>query len=588
MIINKFGKTFKVKQWSGEKLKSFSSIDTEGELIKSPDHTPRLVVTTAYDGGDTIYIVTNSKVKEFLTLNHNSTMFLHNFPFDENALTTLCGYEWWNKIEQDKIFDTILLYRLYYIATKGFVPEKYSLDRVFKELFNYELPKDDDIRLTFGQFLREDGSVDYKALSKSKAHIEYACLDPVATYMIGMSLLKKIKLLQTSTNLAHRIHLMGACALASTNRNGIEVDLEYTSKLRESILTPLNQQLDIMATYGYVKGQKGNTKVYEDICDSVGVIVPKSPKAGKYSQAEEHLEKYKHIPFIKAFLGYKEHEKAASFLNLLTESRVYPWYDSLKITGRSSCSKPNMQNPPRVGGIRECFIPKEGHVFCDVDYGSIEMFTMADILKKKYGQSNMYDVLQSGQDPHCYVATLIYNIPYKEIYQKAVVEKIQPYKDWRQASKIANYGFLANMSEETFIEYAKQFGVEFTYEKAKKIKAGWKKAYPEIVDHWKDAYRNNTFISTTGFIRANCISTEWLNTHFQGRAAEGAKIALYLAYKEGLKIVSFVHDQIIIESKKEVAKEELKLLQQCMIEGMKMVCPMNIQAEGEIKERYSK
>ena len=201
MIIRKFGRQFVVKQYKGENLGKSFSLDCETELVKSPDHIPRLVVSTAYNGGNTAYIILNKDILSLLKSHSDSTIIFHNFFFDMNVISNHCGFIWFNMIESGKIIDTALLFKLNMIATRGYCPEKSSLDYVTKHLLKDVLPKDDSIRLTFGQYLDDSGKVDYKAISK--AHYIYAILDPIATFLIYEKLLSSIKLLPTTTLLAH-------------------------------------------------------------------------------------------------------------------------------------------------------------------------------------------------------------------------------------------------------------------------------------------------------------------------------------------------------------------------------------------------
>ncbi len=576
MKVTKFGRTLTIKQWKGEKLKEVIGVDTETELIKEPSHVPKLVLTTAYDGGKNCYIIRNQDVKEFLTMHQEHTLVFHNAPFDLNVLTKQVNFEFWDMIESGKIIDTMLLFQLVAIATRGYTHKRSSLDYVVSNLLNNTLPKDKDIRLTFGQYIKytkEDGSISYSSVSK--AHIVYACLDPVATLLCYNTLKTTIKHLNTETNLAHTIHLMGHIALDAITRRGIEVDLEYANNLRDELQAEMEVEANILASYGWTRGKKGVQESYNKIIDFLELDLP-TTKHG-YSMASEHLETYNDHPFVQSLLRYLELEHHKGFLNEMTTSRIHPRYETIKNTGRTSAFKPNIQNPPRKGGIREAMIPKEGHAFIDVDYNSIEMYTVAYHMKTKYGKSVMYDVLQEGRDPHLFVASIIYDKPESEIT-----------KNQRQAAKIANYGFLANMSPETFVDYAGSFGAEFTLDQAKKIKKSWTDAYPEIRSFWKSGYKAQGFYkSKTGFIRVNCSYTAWLNNHFQGPAAEGAKIAMYFAHKSGFKLVAFVHDSLVAEEPKEGLEAKLELLRATMIEGMKKICPMNIKAEGMIKMRYS-
>ena len=61
------------------------------------------------------------------------------------------------------------------------------------------------------------------------------------------------------------------------------------------------------------------------------------------------------------------------------------------------------------------------------------------------------------------------------------------------------------------------------------------------------------------------------NTSVQGSAADGAKIALWLIYERGLKIVNFIHDEIIVESPLDKVAEHEKIMKELMVSGMRQV-----------------
>ena len=534
----------------------------------------RLVITTCYDGSGTCYIIKNKDVLNFLETHKNHTLVLHNFSFDARVFTQHCGFEWWEMIESGKILDTALLFKLVSIATRGFTPARSSLDFVVGNLLKDVLPKDNSIRLTFGQYLNEDGTVRYKDITKG--HYVYALLDPIATYLVWENLASTIKTLPTSTNLAHTIHLMGDIALDDIERRGIAIDLEYTNNLREGFRKEMDYEAEIVASFGWVRGVKGNQESYNEICKFLELDLPMTDNG--YSMKTEDLECYSHLPFVQSIMHYLETEKKYNYLSDLTTERVHPYYDSIKNTARTSCRKPNIQNPPVKGGIRECFVPKEGKIFANADYSAIEMFTAAICMKEKGWGQTMHDVLNAGLDPHKFAAASI---------NKCTEEEVS--KDQRQQAKPANYGFLANMSAETFIPYAAGYGLDLSLEESNKIKKGWANAFPEVKQFWKAPYKaGGMFIARSGFIRAHCTYTAWLNTHFQGRAAEGAKVALYLCYKGGLDVVLFCHDEIVIEADLENPEPEKKLLEKYMEDGMKMICDMNIVVKATLMTRHGK
>jgi len=580
MIINKWNKSIEVVWWSGENLGEIVALDTETELIQDEATIPKLVISTAYAGSKG-YCIKNEDIERFLLTHKSETLVLANFPFDQAVLENHCSnFTFHKQIVSGKIHDTNILYRLYHLATRGQVPFKYSLDKQFMEFFKAELPKDDAIRLTFGQY-RKDGVVDYKSISD--AHIEYAVLDPVATFMCYKWLRNKILSLPTNTLLSHKIQLMGDIALAKARRNGIGVDLPYTEKLRNGLLSDMDKNQEVLSTYGYVRGQKGNTKAYNKIIDLLELDIPKSEKTNVYSMKEEELTSHRKIPFIKNMLAFLSLEKKASFLNLLTSERVHPKYNSIINTARTSCSSPNIQNPPRQGGVRECFVPKAGHIFIDVDYDVAELCAMAQINYKLFGYSKMKDIINSGQDVHKAFATDIFDCDISEVT-----------KDQRQFAKVPNFGFVANMSAETFVEYAYSMaGLEISVARAKELKNKWKAFFPEMEEYWKRGYGKSLVKTDTGFLRANCSYTAFLNTPMQYRVAAGAKIAGYNLCEAGYKISYFIHDQYGIEYPKTggplTPEEALEDVKKIMKESMEIIIPdVKIGTDGKLLERFQK
>lgn len=78
----------------------------------------------------------------------------------------------------------------------------------------------------------------------------------------------------------------------------------------------------------------------------------------------------------------------------------------------------------------------------------------------------------------------------------------------------------------------------------------------------------------SGRVRANATYSARHNTVFQGLAADGAKLALWLLWRAGYRIVNFVHDQMLIEVPVgSDLKSHAEKIRELMIEGMKAVVP---------------
>jgi DNA polymerase-1 len=572
--ISKFGKSFQVKQWKGEALEKVVSLDTETRLIEHPGDIPDLVITTAHDGSDTVYWVKNEDVKAFLESLSKNTLVFHSAQFDVPVLEK-SGFNFHEYLMKNQVFDTAILYRLISIGTTGMEPKKWALDHLIKEFTGEELEKDDTIRLTFGQYLNPDKSVNYARMSEP--HLKYACLDVVATRLIYEILMKKMSVLPTTTNCSHLIQLLGDIALAQVTRNGIGVDMEYTNKIRDEFKGHMERTQEILATYGLVRGQKGFNKVYEGMVKFLGLDLPLT-EDGRVSSSVHDLEKYKHIPFVSAYCEFKSFEKQQNFLNLLTSDRVHPRYNTIKNTLRTSCTSPNIQQMPRIGGIRECFTAKPGFVFLDLDYSAIELCAIASLNLNLFGHSVMARLINEGKDLHIYAASKIYKIPEDQVT-----------KHQRQLAKALNFGLVANMSGETFVGQAANYGVTVTPEESEVLKAQWAEVFPEMKKYWKRGFGKSTIITRTGFVVANCRYTQYLNYQMQSLVAEGAKLMLYSLYRSPFKVVAFVHDQVLIEIEEEKASVYLPEVTQIMVEAMeKVILGVKVRVDGEIKKKFTK
>ena len=117
-------------------------------------------------------------------------------------------------------------------------------------------------------------------------------------------------------------------------------------------------------------------------------------------QKEDHWKPYaSDFPFVDRWLKLQRTGKVRQFTAGNGADRVHPNYNVLVRTGRTSASKPNLQQVPREGGVRECYVPTDEYLFLILDYSFIELVTLSAICLQRYGQSRMAEVIREGQDP---------------------------------------------------------------------------------------------------------------------------------------------------------------------------------------------
>ena len=562
------GIEYDIQIWQGEELNHILAIDTETMVVPFTE-TPDLITFQVFDG-ESLFYVRSEQVEEFMVKNSHKKLVFANAPFDIDVIEKHTNWKCNNQVEKDLIYDVLIMYRLYCLATDGFVPRRYSLSEVTSKLFQIELEKDVEVRENFEYFK------DKKIEEISPIFLEYGAKDVIATFNAFVRLSSLIKATNTTNFLSHQIQLAGNLALNRTYKNGIGFDEKRAKLFLEQQYSKMDKCLRKLATYGWVRGEKGNQKRYNGVMEYLGLqAIPKTP-TGDYSMREEDLKPFKHEPFIKTYLQYKSLEKSTHFVRDLEGTRVHPRYDLLKNTGRTGCARPNFQQLPRDGEIRSMFKAEEGNTFLITDYSAIELSTLAQVLYDEFGESVMRDKINAGLDLHRYYASVLFGV------EESQVEKWQ-----RQAAKAANFGFPGGLGIDTFIEFSKGYGLDISRDEASNMKKVWFDAFPEM-KKYLDGEKGYVW-TRTGRLRNNTTFCAEKNTPFQGLAADGAKLALYNLMDSGFKIVGFVHDEIITEVPENQVKELTEKQEKIMIDSMKVVVPdVKVGVETTVSERYCK
>ncbi|MFA7158876.1 MAG: DNA polymerase, partial [Kiritimatiellia bacterium] len=328
-------------------------------------------------------------------------------------------------------------------------------------------------------------------------YLQYAALDAVATYLSGGKIIKLcrdvtelyplhalgingthgIMALKDWGLLSHNIQLRGDIALHWIERFGINVDQAQVKILDKELNAEIEAANAIMARYGFVPGKKGNQGEYNRIITEAekrhGVTVPTTAKVCNKSQAADDLIPLADDEFVAAFLKYKENNKLRStFIKRLQEggNRIYPHYNLLTNTGRTSCSGPNVQQLPRENHIRECIVPAPGHIFLACDYSGIELCTLAQLTWSRFGQSRMRELINQGVDLHRFTAS--------QILKKNEVEVTS---EERRKAKAANFGVGGGMGAKGLVAYAwTTFGVKMTVLEGEQWREHWLNLFPEM------------------------------------------------------------------------------------------------------------
>lgn len=262
-------------------------------------------------------------------------------------------------------------------------------------------------------------------------------------------------------------------------------------------------------------------------------------------------------PVIPEIQELKNYNKALTFLNDWEErnidGRLYPTFNlHTTVTGRTSCTKPNVQQVPRLKALKRLFSAPEGSEFVQIDYSQVELriaAIVADI-------SEMKRAYRNGEDIHTKTG--------KKIAGKETITKEE-----RSHAKPVNFGFLYNMSYKTFPSYAKMnYGVVVSVQQAHAFHAEYFSMYPEllpfyamtkmelasrgeVVNMFGRVYKVGSLALSFYKDRA-AYERRAINNQVQSAASDIALMAICEIHKQyyrhpEVKIVGTVHDSILFE-----------------------------------------
>lgn len=465
--------------------------------------------------------------------------------------------------EEDAVFDAGLA--AYLLQPNQ---SEYEYDTLAKVYLDVTLPSEKEVlgKEKLGYFSFEDEKVQ-----------KWMAYQAIVPYKIKSVLREKLKKTGMES-LYDEMELPCLYALYEMEKNGIRVDGEalhqYGKKLRTRI-EELTAEIHAMA--GEEFNINSPKKLGEILFEKLGLKNGKKTKTG-YSTSAEVLEKLKNAhPIIPKILEYRQLTKLNSTYAeglagyIRADGRIHgKFHQTVTVTGRISSADPNLQNIPTrmpLGReIRKVFIPEEGSVFVDADYSQIELRVLAHMS----GDAALIAAYQADEDIHAITASQVFDVPLDQVDSTL-----------RRKAKAVNFGIVYGISSfglgqdldisrkeaEGYIE--KYFA---TYGKVKKF------LDRTVEDAKKNGYTVTMFgrrrpipeLASSNFMTRSFGERAAMNAPVQGTAADIIKIAMVRVNrrlkKEHLqsKLVLQIHDELIIETK----KEELEIVQKLLVEEM--------------------
>ncbi len=479
--------------------------------------------------------------------------------------------------EEDAVFDAGLA--AYLLQPNQ---SEYEYDTLAKVYLDVTLPSEKEMlgKEKLGYFSFEDERVQ-----------KWMAYQAIVPYKIKSVLREKLK--ETGMeSLYDEMELPCLYALYEMEKNGIRVDGEALNQYGKKLRTRIEElTAEIHAMAGEEFNINSPKKLGEILFEKLGLKNGKKTKTG-YSTSAEVLEKLKNAhPIIPKILEYRQLTKLNSTYAeglagyIRADGRIHgKFHQTVTVTGRISSADPNLQNIPTrmpLGReIRKVFIPEEGSVFVDADYSQIELRVLAHMS----GDAALIAAYQADEDIHAITASQVFDVPLDQVDSTL-----------RRKAKAVNFGIVYGISS---------FGLGQDLDISRKEAEGYIEKYfatygkvKEFLDRTVEDAKKNGYtvtmfgrrrpipeLASSNFMTRSFGERAAMNAPVQGTAADIIKIAMVRVNRrlkeEHLqsKLVLQIHDELIIETKKEEVEIVQKILVQEMMHAADLAVPLLVDA----------
>lgn len=352
---------------------------------------------------------------------------------------------------------------------------------------------------------------------------------------------------------------------------GVRIDVPYLRQLKidlEAQQAPI--KVAIISELGDI-----NLNSPKQLLEALHAKGIKPELKGKASTDKRALDRFRETSVVSALLRYSE-------LDTLLSSFVYPYLErNTEVvhpqfnqcgtrTGRPSCSNPNLLQIPRrtENGklVRRMFVPREGMLMGDCDFGQIEPRVLAHLSK----DPAMLSMFNSGTDFHIFTAerlgisrdrakVLNLSVGYRATF-KSVMAQLGGTREEAQAQINAWWSLFPQLRryQETLIFDSKRSGFCTTL-LGRRIK----------VDGLSDG---NSW-------KREAAERQLINNIAQGSAAEIMKMAMSAIKRcaPDIGLLAQIYDELLFESP--CIERDLEIVKECMECAIKLDVPLTVEAK---------
>ena len=626
---------------------TLTAFDTETRLIEPGIAAPSLVCASVYDGFGEPGLIHGSSQELASVFKQalSNGIVGANIVFD---LAVMAAYDptlidpIFDALEAGRVYSTDILEALHAVA-KGHLykdPQsgrpigRYSLAGLEATYLGRDRSAQKESGWRFKYALLENVPLDQWPAEA----VQYAKDDAKGTWEVVQEQLKEGR-----ENLDCNTHEMRAAwALQLAKVWGIRTDPKFVEHVAGEIERQRAEAMKKFMAEGLIKhdGITDTAAIKARVLTAYGSNPPLTEKGAVKISRDTLLESGDEL--LQQYAETGENNKLFStYIETIRAGAVVPLNPSWNVfvaSDRTSCASPNLQNLPRGGHIRECYIPRPGWCYLSTDYSGVELCTLAQEQVNLFGHSALADAINAGQDLHLRLAATTLGISYEDALARKKAKDPEILKV-RQASKATNFGTPGGMGAVKQVLAARAQGVRFCellgrsvkcsdnsrlneyngrtiaptcpicLELAERSRKAFFETWPETVQYHVLCGRTadrceigEPLVSTTPskMKRLEPSFCAVANHHFQHRAAYFGKRALWLLAKESYtdrtsvlynnyRTVAFIHDEVLAEVREEVAHECAVRQAEIMVAAMREGCPdVRISTESALFRRWFK
>ncbi len=389
--------------------------------------------------------------------------------------------------------------------------------------------------------------------------------------------------------LLNEVELPLSIILYHMEKTGVKIDVDYLTGFKNELENKIkNIEKSIYAAANEEFNINSTKELQRILFEKLGIKPTKKTKTG-YSTDAASLEKLaKKNDIAGLIIDYRTIAKVIStYINPFMEkvdknSRLHTTFNqTLTSTGRLSSSNPNLQNLPAAddeihSGIRRAVIAEKGYVLVCSDYSQIELRVLCELSKDEA----LLEIFKKGMDIHTQTAVKLFNM------HPAMVDH-----NARRMAKTINFGILYGMGA---LSLSKQLNI--SKQKAEDIIEKYFDRFPKVRNFINSAieYAEKNGFSETYFKRrryfpninsknsymASFEKRAAVNMKIQGTAADIIKMAM-IKLDDKLKgldadIIMQVHDELLIETKKDIADNVKLIIKDAMENVVNFTTPLNV------------